>query len=679
MDLSDSSLTIYYDDGSTEVIDILPSMVSGFSTASAGNYTYTVTYQGFTDTVAYTVSDIGKTLLSIEVRYLEKYYNVGDELDLTDALLELYYDDGSFEYIPLTLSMISGFDTSSIGTKQLTASYLGLTTNYTYYVFAEGEAGVVNVYYIDLGATGGSDGEAALIKAGDIEVLIDSGDNNTSSKAELLDFLNSHVFGRLDYIIATHPDADHIGGMSMVLENFVVDNVILYSSTNSPSGVQSTFETAVSAEGATVYRIYQDIIQSGDTVIDLNDYAFMQFYDTTYLTRTDKNASSIVFVLEAYETRFLFNGDAESSQENVYAPLVGDVDVLKMGHHGSAEGTSANLLATVKPEVVVVNNGNFLGNSYNHPTYAAVSRVYDYSILVPVYAVTGGNKTSTSRMNQRNGDLTFTVDSKGYRITSQYYGNNPIELSATDYWHNADNPHSSKGYYYAAATGIDLGLLKQALHNIIDDHIEYSYDFAKEALKNTDEDPNNPNNVILFYTGRSQGKDTFGTGSNQWNREHVWAKSHGGFGESAPAGSDLHHLRPTDVNVNSKRGSLDFANGGVKVVDDYGEGSSFCYCVDGVSFEPRDEVKGDVARILFYMAVRYEGDVAGEPNLELNDLLGNGSSPYMGKLSVLLEWHRLDPVDDFERHRNDVIFSYQGNRNPFIDNPDYAEMIFGNK
>ena len=94
-------------------------------------------------------------------------------------------------------------------------------------------------------------------------------------------------------------------------------------------------------------------------------------------------------------------------------------------------------------------------------------------------------------------------------------------------------------------------------------------------------------------------------------------------------------------------------------------------------FEPRDEVKGDVARMLFYMAVRYEG-YDEYLDLELNENILDRSdiSPFHGKLSLLLEWNLLDPVDDFERQRNEVIFGYQGNRNPFIDYPEFANMIF---
>ncbi len=228
--------------------------------------------------------------------------------------------------------------------------------------------------------------------------------------------------------------------------------------------------------------------------------------------------------------------------------------------------------------------------------------------------------------------------------------------------------------YYAGADGLSGTALKSFLHDLIDDHAEYTYAFAKTALLETDEDPNDQSNVILFYTGRSQAKTTFGTSADQWNREHVWAKSHGGFSEVPPAGTDLHHLRPTDVSVNSARGNLDFDEGGTKVNDTYGIGSDFCY-VDSDSFEPRDEVKGDVARIIFYMAVRYDGS-DGVADLELNDFVNNGSTPFMGKKTVLLAWNELDPVDDFELNRNETIFGYQGNRNPFIDHPELADKIW---
>ena len=225
--------------------------------------------------------------------------------------------------------------------------------------------------------------------------------------------------------------------------------------------------------------------------------------------------------------------------------------------------------------------------------------------------------------------------------------------------------------YYNGTENLSGDALKSVLHEIINDHQEYSYNDLRDfILSDTDEDPDNSNNIILLYTGRSQAKSTFGGGANDWNREHVWAKSHGDFGTTPPCGTDAHHLRPTDASVNSSRGNLDFDNGGVY----HSEATGCRY--DSDSWEPRDEVKGDVARMIFYMAVRYEGD-NGEPDLEVVDEVNTYPAPEHGKLSALLEWNELDPPDDFENHRNDVIYSYQNNRNPFIDHPEFVAKIFG--
>ncbi|MFJ3913956.1 endonuclease I [Streptomyces sp. 2132.2] len=224
--------------------------------------------------------------------------------------------------------------------------------------------------------------------------------------------------------------------------------------------------------------------------------------------------------------------------------------------------------------------------------------------------------------------------------------------------------------YYAPAEGKTGAALKTALHNIIKTQSKVTYDGVWNALKVTDQDPANPNNVILVYSGRSQSKSSNGGGANDWNREHVWAKSHGDFGTATGPGTDLHHLRPEDVTVNSTRGNKDFDMGGSPVAEAPG---SF---TDANSFEPRDAVKGDVARMLLYMAVRYDGG-DGFADLEVNDKVDNGSAPAIGRISVLKQWSQQDPPDAFEQRRNQVIFDqFQHNRNPFIDHPEWVNSIW---
>ncbi|MGH4035648.1 endonuclease I family protein [Actinomycetota bacterium Odt1-20B] len=224
--------------------------------------------------------------------------------------------------------------------------------------------------------------------------------------------------------------------------------------------------------------------------------------------------------------------------------------------------------------------------------------------------------------------------------------------------------------YYKDAEGKTGPALKSALHTIISKQTKLSYDQVWDALKVTDQDPGNSANVILLYSGRSQSKDSNGGDANDWNREHVWAKSHGDFGTATGPGTDVHHLRPEDVTVNSTRGNKDFDNGGSPV--DEAPGS----LTDSDSFEPRDAVKGDVARMILYMAVRYDGD-DGFPDLEPNDKVDNGSAPAIGRLSVLKQWSDEDPPDAFEKNRNQVIYDkFQHNRNPFIDHPEWVESIW---
>ncbi|WP_375295991.1 endonuclease [Saccharothrix sp.] len=224
--------------------------------------------------------------------------------------------------------------------------------------------------------------------------------------------------------------------------------------------------------------------------------------------------------------------------------------------------------------------------------------------------------------------------------------------------------------YYRDAAGKTGSALKTALHQIIRTNTKLSYDQVWNALKVTDEDPNNPANVILLYSGRSQSKTLNGGDVDDWNREHVWAKSHGDFGTATGPGTDLHHLRPEDVTVNADRGNKDFDNGGTAAAEAPGN------YTDSDSWEPRNAVKGDVARMLFYMAVRYEG-TDGFANLELNNNVNNGTAPYHGRLSVLVQWHQQDPPDAFEKRRNQVIYdTYQRNRNPFIDHPEWVAAIW---
>jgi len=237
---------------------------------------------------------------------------------------------------------------------------------------------------------------------------------------------------------------------------------------------------------------------------------------------------------------------------------------------------------------------------------------------------------------------------------------------------------SAQQSYY---NGINFNLrgvaLKQELSDLITStHTKnLSYSNVWEALKVTDLDPTNSNRVIQLYgyNRTSTGNDAYyntvnnnGGNSGQWNREHTFAKSLGSpkLGTSGP-GADAHHLRASDVKRNSDRGNLKFANG---------SGNSQ---KTGGGWYPGDEWKGDVARMMMYMYLRYKNQC--KPTA-----VGIGSSANTpdDMIDLFLRWNAEDPVSQIEIQRNEYLSNRsnayaQGNRNPFIDNPYLATLIWG--
>ncbi|MBN2615183.1 MAG: endonuclease [Bacteroidales bacterium] len=237
-------------------------------------------------------------------------------------------------------------------------------------------------------------------------------------------------------------------------------------------------------------------------------------------------------------------------------------------------------------------------------------------------------------------------------------------------------------HYYDGTDALRGQALKKALYQIIKGQTEYPYTSSStdvwDILKETDKDTLNPDNVILFYTGWSVNAAQEYNNGRGWSREHVWAKSRGDFGTDPPAGTDAHNLRPVDVSVNSARNNRWFDTCSVAYYDNGVATGCYTSTTEWV-WQPRKEVQGDVARIIFYMATRYEGE-NGEPDLRVIDYLPADNStnePVHARLSTLLRWNELDPVDAFERHRNDVIYSFQHNRNPYIDHPEFVNKIWG--
>lgn len=234
--------------------------------------------------------------------------------------------------------------------------------------------------------------------------------------------------------------------------------------------------------------------------------------------------------------------------------------------------------------------------------------------------------------------------------------------------------------YYATLEGLADEELRQAMQNIIaNEEIVRTQTYADiiDILKEADQNPENNNQVWLVYTEQGRAKLDFQTTSDsdgKWNREHTYPRSRGGFysieeddfadgreifiktnADSLRHGnSDAHALRAVDGGENSSRGNQYYG----EYTGPAGTAGSFY---------------GDVARSVLYMAIRYNGLAV------VNGFPDQSTEGQLGDLETLLNWHRNDPPDDFEMNRNNVIYTWQYNRNPFIDYPEFVEHIWGNK
>ncbi len=201
---------------------------------------------------------------------------------------------------------------------------------------------------------------------------------------------------------------------------------------------------------------------------------------------------------------------------------------------------------------------------------------------------------------------------------------------------------------------------------------------TSDALAILDALPGDTNIVRLIYSTATLPASSFGDAGG-WNREHLWPNSYG-LDDVEPAFSDLHNLRACDSNVNSARGNKFFdlsraADGNLRIP---AHSEAPLCSTDSNSWQPPDIQRGDIARALFFMAIRYEGDVPGEPDLELVEKVGgiSANASKMGRLSVLLHWNEEDPPDEAERARDAAVREIQGNSNPFVRDPSVANQIW---
>ena len=249
--------------------------------------------------------------------------------------------------------------------------------------------GELKVHFINVGQ-----GDAILIDLQDVEILIDGGGRSPG----VTGYLNEYVNGSLEVMVATHPHADHIGGLIAVLDAFKVDQ-IWHNGDTSESKTYSEFMSGVNAEGADVHTArLHDIIKAGGLELFVHHPADLS---------GSTNDNSIVLHLAYGNTDFLFTGDAEQEAEGHMMMLssvqLPEVEILKVGHHGSRTASSADFLNITSPEVAIYMAG--VDNSYGHPHTETITALNQISAKIYGTDV--------------NGTLIVTTDGQTYLITTE--------------------------------------------------------------------------------------------------------------------------------------------------------------------------------------------------------------------------------------------------------------------
>jgi endonuclease I len=257
----------------------------------------------------------------------------------------------------------------------------------------------------------------------------------------------------------------------------------------------------------------------------------------------------------------------------------------------------------------------------------------------------------------------------------------------------AQGPNNS-GTYYQNADGKKGAALKTALYNIIKTHTTISYSGLDEYYRKTDRREADPSKNEVnrtdgylrdwYSNATSYTFDTHGTNTEEgkgWNKEHSVPQSW--FGKGSPMKSDIVHVLPTDCYVNNRRGNYPLAEVGSVSWASKNNYSKLGSCktagYSGTVFEPNDEIKGDMARIYFYMVTCYEDKATGWGHSVFS------SSKYPGfeqwYLDMLMRWSKQDPIDQREIDRNNAVArsDVQGNRNPFVDYPGLEDYVWGSK
>lgn len=257
-----------------------------------------------------------------------------------------------------------------MGRKEITiivilfATFIGLYQNELRNTYSTPIEGALEVYFLDVGQA-----DSILIKNQQESMLIDAGNNEDGNL--LVNYFNSLNIPKFKYLIGTHPHEDHIGGLDDIINNFQIDNIYL------PDAITTTQTFVDVVNSIENKNMTYKVPQIGEK-LTLGDATLEIIYTGT--NQSDLNDTSIVVRLDYGNVSFLFTGDISSKVEKTILYKNIDVDILKVGHHGSSYGTTDSFLTRVSPDYAIISVGT--PNSYNHPSTEVLNKLKEKNIQI---------------------------------------------------------------------------------------------------------------------------------------------------------------------------------------------------------------------------------------------------------------------------------------------------------
>jgi len=321
----------------------------------------------------------------------------------------------------------------------------------------------LKIHFIDVGQ-----GDSILIEEADGQkILVDGGDRSNQITAEIINYLKDQKVKKLDYIISTHPHADHIGGLVDIIDSFEVENVLDSGKIHS-SKTYENYLIKIDRE-----NINFETPREGDK-LKLGQSEIIFLHPDQKIDQYDLNNSSLVFVLKFFQHKFLFTGDIEKEIESELLQKNPElkVNLIKVPHHGSRSSSSAEWISKLKPEVAVIQVG--ADNHYGHPA-AEVIELYQ-------------NEGARVYRNDLNGDIVITTDGSNYTVKVEQNAKN-IKAGAENSSKTATSDQSNLiNINTADSSTLDQlwGVGPATAKNIIDYRDKYGDFKQAEEIKNVD-------------------------------------------------------------------------------------------------------------------------------------------------------------------------------------------------